>query len=366
MPTPIIELTEDRYENILSSIRDSLNKETGEVVESIMIAYRELLQELDQQGITIRKLRQMVFGSKTESKKNLLPDDKNPDDTDTPKPPSDKSNDSKGEDVGAEPSGGEDASPSSEEESSEDDEKKGHGRYGTGSYPNATWHDICHKDLSPGCTCPRCLKGKLVKKKPVTFVHITGVAPFESDIFRRESLRCMLCGEVFNAELPPEVGKDKYAPNAVAMMILLKYNMGIPFTRLDRLQSLLATPLARSTQWDKIKEASDTLVLLFEELATVAANAELIHIDDTTARILDLMGKRREKTLAKLIENDPSVTIERESTLPIERKGVYTTGIVAQSRHGPIALYFTGRNHVEITWGTFLTFAMLIALLRFR
>ena len=57
----------------------------------------------------------------------------------------------------------------------------------------------------------------------------------------------------------------------------------------------------------------------------------MIHNDDTTAKILELMGKRREKAVV------PEV--------PPNRTGIFTSGIVSVGNGQRIALFFTGWKH---------------------
>ena len=64
---------------------------------------------------------------------------------------------------------------------------------------------------------------------------------------------------------------------------------------------------------------------VFVELCLAAANAECIHNDDTKARILDFMKEN-----------------ERENP---ERKGIFTTALLAKMADKQIALFFTGRQH---------------------
>jgi len=71
---------------------------------------------------------------------------------------------------------------------------------------------------------------------------------------------------------------------------------------------------------------------IFEALVGQAANAPLLHHDDTTMRILDLRGPGR-GTADQLALMDP------------ERKGTFTTNILAEVESHPVALYFTGWRH---------------------
>ena len=76
-------------------------------------------------------------------------------------------------------------------------------------------------------------------------------------IYQLQKLRCHLCGEVFTAPAPAEVGDAKYDATAGSMIALLKYGSGLPFNRLEGLQGHLGIPLPASTQWD-IVEAVDS------------------------------------------------------------------------------------------------------------
>jgi hypothetical protein len=71
------------------------------------------------------------------------------------------------------------------------------------------------------------------------------------------------------------------------------------------------------------------------ELIRQAAQGDIFHNDDTKARILALMEKRREKALA-------AMGLPRDSE---ERTGIFTSGIVSLASGVRVALFFTGRKH---------------------
>jgi len=71
-----------------------------------------------------------------------------------------------------------------------------------------------------------------------------------------------------------------------------------------------------------------------------AAQGEIVFNDDTTARILDLMGKRgRERRRAEAAAN--AGTKDKAS----QRSGLFTSGVVSTREGRRIALFFTGRQH---------------------
>lgn len=116
------------------------------------------------------------------------------------------------------------------------------------------------------------------------------------------------------------------------MMALLKYGCGFPFNRLERLEKNLGIPLPAATQWEQVEQLASACLPVYEELVKQGAQGEVIHNDDTTARILDLDGV--------VLENDTS-----DGKTSRERKGTFTTGIISVDGAHKIALFFTGRQH---------------------
>jgi transposase len=144
-----------------------------------------------------------------------------------------------------------------------------------------------------------------------------------------ERLRCDTCGQIFTAPTPPEAGPEKYDPSVGATVALLRYGSGIPHYRLARLQKRLGVPMPESTQWETMKPLAQQAQPILEELVTQAAQSPVIYNDDTTMRILDL----RRPGSATLAQMDP------------QRKGTFTSNILAFVEVHPVALYFTGWQH---------------------
>src|SRR6185312_15464518 len=84
--------------------------------------------------------------------------------------------------------------------------------------------------------------------------------------------------------------ENKYDATAGSMIGLLKYGSGLPFNRLDGLQGNLEIPLPASTQWEIVRAVAANLAPAFEELIRQAAQGEVLHNDDTTVKILELMA----------------------------------------------------------------------------
>jgi transposase len=193
---------------------------------------------------------------------------------------------------------------------------KGHGRRGASSYTGADRTTLSN-ELKTGDLCPLCEKGKVYPTIPGVLVRITGSAPLTAAVWDMEKLRCNLCGEVFSPG-PPE-GK-KYDETAGAMVALLKYGTGVPFNRLEALQASLGIPLSASTQWDIVMGVGKDAHPAYEELVRQAAQGQIIHNDDTGAKILKSIN-----------ENG--------------RNGTFTTGMLSVTGARRIAIFATGHKH---------------------
>ena len=86
-----------------------------------------------------------------------------------------------------------------------------------------------------------------------------GQAPLKATVFEMERLRCNACCQVFTAAEPAGVGAEKYDTTAVAMIALLKYGTGMPFNRMERLETQLGIPLPAATQWELMEAAAKQL-----------------------------------------------------------------------------------------------------------
>ena len=214
---------------------------------------------------------------------------------------------------------------------------KGHGRNGAEAYRGAARIDVPHPSLTAGDACPACGQGTVYEKAPGVLVRITGQPPLAAKIYQLQKLRCHLCGQVFTAAAPEEAGEQKYDATAGSMIGLLKYGSGLPFNRLDGLQGDLGVPLPASTQWDIVQAVAASLAPAFAELIRQAAQGEVLHNDDTTVKILELMGERgRQEALAGAAGDASDAD---------ERSGLYTSGVVALRDGHRVALFFSGRRH---------------------
>lgn len=278
-----------------------LEQGDNEILSGVITAIISLSKLLQAKNTSIKRLRKMLFGNKTEKASTVL--DKS-DDKDDDQPP----NDTTGGGAGTR---------------KKPDKRKGHGRNGADAYTGADRKKISHPSLRHKDPCPLCLKGKVyLQKNPGVTVRICGVAPIQATIYEAEKLRCNLCGEVFTAQMPQE----KFDETANAAIALMKYGAGVPFHRLEKLQECLGVPLPSSTQWDQMEKSGDKIYPAYNELIRQAAQGDVVYNDDTTNRVLELIKENKTK-------GDD------------ERTGIFTTGIVSTAGDIKIAIFHTGRRH---------------------
>lgn len=201
--------------------------------------------------------------------------------------------------------------------------KPGHGRNGAEAFDGARKVPIAHQNMKHGERCPDCGKGNVYgQKEPKVLVRIIGQAPLAATVYSLERLRCGACGQVFTAQEPEGVGPEKYDETAGAMIAQLKYGSGVPFYRMEKLESQLGIPLPAATQWEIVEDVAAILKPAHDECIRQAAQGEVMHNDDTSMRVLKM-------------EREPGD----------DRTGVFTSGIVSTREGSQIALYFTGRQH---------------------
>ncbi len=137
-------------------------------------------------------------------------------------------------------------------------------------------------------------------------VRIWGQAPLGAEVTSCDRYRCNACGAVFTAQAPTAQSQPKYDASAGAMLALLRYGTGMPFYRLEQLQAGFGIPLPSGTQWEVVHSQAKTAELVHGELMFQAAQSDLIHNDDTVARVLALMSKKKISSRRQLKRIHPS------------------------------------------------------------
>ena len=323
----IIEVNDTRMDDVLRRVEEALDEKDAALVRAVFQSYTYVAGLVEDKDTSIRRLRQLFFGKRTEKTKAIV---ENGAEDSAASPEATPSTTTPRSDAGW-ADGQEDHGQADRSRSG----AKGHGRHGADAYRGAERSDVRHPSLKAGCACPTCGEGIVYQKAPGVLVRIIGQPPLTAKIYELQKLRCHLCGEVFTAEPPAEAGDRKYDATAGSMIGLLKYGSGMPFNRLDGLQGHLEIPLPASTQWDIVKAVATNLAPAFDELTRQAAQGDVLHNDDTTVKILELMGKRgRQEALAGA-----------EGETADQRSGLFTSGVVSLRDGQRVALFFSGRRH---------------------
>lgn len=202
---------------------------------------------------------------------------------------------------------------------------KGHGRMGYEAYTGAEIIKWQHELLSAGDKCPEDCGGTLYRIKPQIVIRITGHSLASAKRNELERLRCNLCGKTFTAHLPG--GMRKYDEHIKAHLAIAKNYCGLPFYRMEMMQSMVGVPLPDATQWDLTESLANDVYPVYYVMEELAAQGNIIYHDDTTVRILDLI--KENKSL----------------TNPKDRTGMYTTGVITEFDQHPIAIFRSGRKH---------------------
>jgi Transposase IS66 family. len=206
----------------------------------------------------------------------------------------------------------------------------GHGRMPHTVYDEYTEIVLSIANFKPGDPCPlKDCTGKLYDfepNKPKTLVRIVGQKCAEVHKYIVMRLRCNLCLYILEAAIPPEIGTEKYDFAFKAWIVLQKYYVAVPFYRQQNFQKLLGFPLPDSTQWDLSEQVAGCCYQIFGELILSAANGELVYGDDTKLKI-------------------QSVIQEIKSNPDMKRKGMFTSGFIAENSGHKVAIFLNGTQH---------------------
>jgi len=329
----IVELDRKALAEIIQHLEvEQPRVEDCKIMLAIIASYLCMRDELQRTKISVARLKKLVFGSSTEKTEAVLGGEA---EKQASPPSAEGGSDQAAAEPAAEPAA-DDAAPK---------RRKGHGRNGADAYRGAQRIPVPHQSLQVGDACPECFEGTLYGlSRPAQIVRLVGQAPVQATIHELQRLRCNLCGKVFTAAAPEGVdpNAEKYDGTVASMIGLLKYGSGFPFNRYEGLQGSLGIPLPASTQWDIVRQAAPKICPAFQELIRQAAQGDIVYNDDTTNRILELMGKRRAK--AEAAQASP-IAENATGNDDSDRRGIFTSGILSTCAEHRIALFFTGRKH---------------------
>ncbi len=302
--------------------QNKLDERERRLIAALLRTFLYIVAQLQEKKITLLKIKDMIFGPKSEKNKK------------------EKEKDGKDGDQKSEGgSGGGESSEQSREPRNEKGEsgggelgtaKRGHGRNPVSAYPGAKKVRCRHRELQSGHDCPdlRCEGRVHPVLRPHQFTQFTGQPAITVTIYEQEVMRCNDCGKEYEAPLPEGVSAKRYDETADAAMAIIKSGLATPYNRSAALQRDCGMPLSESVMSERCKAVAEVLRPIYEEMKRQAANGKVFYGDDTPARILELMKENKEKKKG-------------------ERRGMQTSGIVVRTKEGNyIALYMSGRKHV--------------------
>ncbi len=332
-PLKVVELDRRELDELLQRVQATMSPPDYETIKSLVESQLCMAELLGTKRVTIQRLRRWLLGIKTEKTATVIGGGP---EAEIPTPEAQASTDAAPE-APTESDAATPTAPAAESDSAT--RRKGHGRNGADAYRGAEKVRLAHPSLQAGDPCPECQKGTVYSTTPGVLVRIIGQAPVQAKVYEIEKLRCGLCGQVFTAEVPQGVQEaPKHDATVPSVIALLKYGSGLPFNRLEGLQGLVRIPLPASTQWGLVFEFyQQPIQSVYAELIRQAAQGDLFHNDDTTARILEFMGKRAQAAAL--------AAVPLRGSAQKQRHGLFTTGVISLGKDQPIALFFTGRKY---------------------
>jgi transposase len=214
----LVTATREELDEILALAKTSFPRKHYELLEGVLGTFVFVMLKLQNAKTSIKRFQRMLFGSRTEHKRNVLELGENV----TDKPPLDAAT------AGAASvnDGGDDGAKPPRKP------KPGHGRNAAQAYSGAPIVECEHGELESGDRCPQCDKGRVYDSPPRTLVKVVGQAPLGATVYRLQRLRCRLCDAIFTAPLPAAVAScPKYDSSCAAMIALLRYGSGLPHFR---------------------------------------------------------------------------------------------------------------------------------------
>src|SRR5262245_58044389 len=312
-------------ENLIEQIRGTnLDPRTKDKIERLLRTVLTLVELLQRKNTSIKKLREMIFGKRTERHQARKAESQEKVDE------AEKSDDGR-----PKAAGDQDARAKLRAiESGKKTTRKGHGRRAASDYSGAKIVKCLHEGLKAGDDCPTSCGGRLYDlKEPTALLQFTGQPLITATKFEREALRCAKCQQRYVAPLPEGIKEERYDATCDATIALMRYGGGLPWYRQAGLQAMGGMPLGEATMWERCEATADAAMGVFLRLTRLAAGGEVMHTDDTWVRILSCLKEDKEE----------------------KGRATNTSGIVVKAGGRKIALYLSGRRHAGENLAELLT-----------
>ena len=155
----LIEVDSDRLDEVVRRAEQSLDEEDAALIRAVFESYAYVTELVEDRNTTIRRLRQLFFGSRSEKTEDVVGSKTGESESKAPPDATSETPSAAGEAVS--------------DESEAADGSKGHGRNGAEAYQGAVRVDVPHPTLHPGDACPACGEGTVYEKTPGVLVRIT-------------------------------------------------------------------------------------------------------------------------------------------------------------------------------------------------
>jgi hypothetical protein len=175
-------------ENLIEQIRGTnLDPRAKEKIERLLRTVLTLVELLQRKNTSIKKLREMIFGKRTERHQARTAEGREK------APESEKAGDHQPKAAGDQDARAELGAI----ESGQKTKRKGHGRRAASDYSGAKIVKCRHEGLKAGDDCPASCGGRLYDlKEPTALLQFTGQPLITATKYEREALRCAKCQRV--------------------------------------------------------------------------------------------------------------------------------------------------------------------------
>src|SRR5215475_4299067 len=278
----IPKINPSEVETLIKKIEQTtLSEQDKRMITRLLRTLLYVVGLLQEKKVTLLRLKELVFGKKSEKMKRREGEKDEPKDEqergvqeggkgeESQRPKNEKLEGTEGEKPGREP---------------------GHGRRPSSEYPGARKVHCRHQQLVSGSPCPSpSCRGKVYGERPHQFIQFTGQPAIQATQYEQEVVRCRECGAVYEAPLPEGVSAKKWDETADAQIAIERHAKYTPSYRTARMQEMCGIPLPESVQSERCREVADVLEPIYEEMKKEAAQGKVFQIDDTPVRILELV-----------------------------------------------------------------------------
>ena len=206
----IVSATQAEIDELLVLAKSSFPPKQYKLLQGVLATFLYMLLKLQNAKSSIKRLRGMLFGNKTEHMSNLL---------------------------GAPTDGGVEAGlieaglitpvAALATEIPKKPRAPGHGRNAAADYSGAATVECSHATLKSGERCPTCQKGRVYESPPQSLVKVVGQAPLGATVYKLQRLRCRLCDAIFTAPLNRVTNNSKNGVTESAISAKSKFSQNI-------------------------------------------------------------------------------------------------------------------------------------------